>query len=279
MSQSGPFGGISKVAGVELEATAHVSRLPAWARLERAAPLRNGRMGQAGKPMRRGRGQGRRATPPASFSSLTPSLASAEERGHASQSGPPRHTTRPPSGLPSRNRKATDDSCQAAPVAEADPDERKRLNDLIDAHPARTADHRWTSLQRVHEVMRASEIELLALVQAFEENDAFSLQVMRSDQPQNLQRFLDELIRRAHNYLSSIKMLVDHSRNLMKDYSGNPVRAEYDRRVADMVAAGRASVLQRLRNYLIHYRIPPFGIELQLVAPTRRGLSHGIPGS
>lgn len=150
-------------------------------------------------------------------------------------------------------------------MAETDPDERKRLNDLIDAHPARTADHRWTSLQRVHQVIRANEIELLALVQAFEENDAFSLQVMRSDQPQNLQRFLDELIRRAHNYLSSIKMLVDHSRNLMKEYSGNPVRADYDRRVADMVAAGRASVLQRLRNYLIHYRIPPFGIELQLV--------------
>jgi hypothetical protein len=150
-------------------------------------------------------------------------------------------------------------------VAATDPEERRRLNELIEAHPARTADYRWTSLLRVHGVMRANEIELLALVQAFEADNAFSLQVMRSDQPQNLQRFLDELIRRTHNYLSSITMLVDHSRNLMRDYSEQPAKAEYDRRVADMVAAGRASVLQRLRNYLIHYRIPPFGLEMQLV--------------
>jgi hypothetical protein len=91
------------------------------------------------------------------------------------------------------------------------------------------------------------------------------LQVMRSDQPQNLQGFLDELIGRAHNYLSLIKMLVDHTRNLMKDYAGKSVKVDYGRRVADMVAAGRAAVLQRLRNYLVHYRIPPFGLEMQLV--------------
>jgi hypothetical protein len=57
-------------------------------------------------------------------------------------------------------------------MAETHPGERRRLNELIEAHPARTADHRWTSLQRVYEVMRANEMELLAIVQAFEENDA-----------------------------------------------------------------------------------------------------------
>jgi hypothetical protein len=51
---------------------ARLPRLPARARLERAAPLHNGRMSQAGQPMRRGRGQGQRATAPASLTSVTP---------------------------------------------------------------------------------------------------------------------------------------------------------------------------------------------------------------
>lgn len=46
---------------------ARLPRLPARARLERAAPLHTGRMSQAGQHMRRGRGQGRRATNPASL--------------------------------------------------------------------------------------------------------------------------------------------------------------------------------------------------------------------
>jgi hypothetical protein len=46
-------------------------RVPAQARLERAAPLHNGRMSQAGQLMRQGCGQGRRATTPVSFTSVT----------------------------------------------------------------------------------------------------------------------------------------------------------------------------------------------------------------
>jgi hypothetical protein len=149
-------------------------------------------------------------------------------------------------------------------------EEWRRRYDRIRDHPGQAANHRWESLHRVHGVLIANERELLGLIDRFQQDELFALKFMGmgSDGRSGMDSFWGELIRRAHNYLSAVKMLVDHSRNLMRSYADRPVTAEYANRVAEMVATGRGPFLQKLRDYLIHYDIPPFGASMQLASPS-----------
>lgn len=146
-------------------------------------------------------------------------------------------------------------------------DEFRRLNEQIEQHPGRVAYERWQSLRRIHGVLLANEAELRTLIDQVENDPRLAIEIVRNiGQTGFKERFWDELIRRAHNYLSAVKMLVDHTRNLMRPYAGQPVADEYARRVAEMIATGRAPFVQKLRDYLIHYSIPPLGIVVQLVS-------------
>lgn len=150
--------------------------------------------------------------------------------------------------------------------------EWKRRYDQIRDHPAQASNRRWQSLHRVHGVLIANERELMALIDRFEQDEEFALKFMGmgSDGRSGMDAIWGELIRRAHNYLSAVKMLVDHSRNLMRFYTARPVAGEYAGRVAEMVATGRGPFLPKLRDYLIHYDIPPFGASMHVASPTDR---------
>jgi len=117
----------------------------------------------------------------------------------------------------------------------------------------------------MHKVLLANQAELLQLIDSFEQNDELAMEVMRNIGQTGVQEaFYDELLRRAHNYLSAVKMLVDHTRNLVRDYGDHPFAIEYRDRVADLMRSGRAPLLQKLRDYLLHYRIPPFGVHIRV---------------
>lgn len=67
-----------------------------------------------------------------------------------------------------------------------------------------------------------------------------------------------ELIRRLHNFVSSVKSLIEHSRNLVrKMYPSGELRAEYDKRAAAFAANPRRRLVQQLREYVLHNRLPP----------------------
>ena len=76
---------------------------------------------------------------------------------------------------------------------------------------------------------------------------------------EEIQRPFDrELVRRLHNFLSAAKSLVDLTRNVVnKMYPGGELREEYDRRTQDFATNGRRLLIQQLRNYVLHNRIPP----------------------
>lgn len=108
VSQSGPLrdtwpGG----RGRRLVVLARLPRLPARARLERAAHLHNGRTSQAGQPMRRGRGQGRRATNPVSASNCARTAPPDASRAGVSLSGDRRHRAPCPDELVAEGRMDT----------------------------------------------------------------------------------------------------------------------------------------------------------------------------
>lgn len=136
----------------------------------------------------------------------------------------------------------------------------------LENHPGRIARNQWDGLVRVHKVLMANEAELLELIDAFEAGGELTMEVMRNEAGQTDARdqFFDELFRRMHNYLSAVKMLVEHTRNLVRNYPGGPFVEQYRERIADIATRGNGPFLQKLRDYLIHYRIPPFGYTMSL---------------
>lgn len=142
-------------------------------------------------------------------------------------------------------------------------DEFRAKLEQIENHPGRIAHYRWGALQRVHRVLAANEAELLSLVDEFANNPTFAIEIMRSPgDPGVRDAFYDELFRRMHNYLSAVKMLVDHTRNLSRAYEGTDFANEYQKRVAEFAETGCGPFLQKLRDYLVHYKIPPFGLDM-----------------
>lgn len=120
-------------------------------------------------------------------------------------------------------------------------------------------DH-WGSIHSVESVMFGNARELLRLIDALSNDPRLVISVSQN----GTQPIFDELIRLAHNYLSSRQMLIDHTRNTIRGYNENPVLDEYNAKVKDLAQTGRAAVLQRLRNYLLHYRVLPLGLSMKL---------------
>jgi hypothetical protein len=140
-----------------------------------------------------------------------------------------------------------------------------RRLDAIEQHPGTVAHQRWRSLSQVHQVLLANEAELLALLDQVEGDDQLAVRVTSNIGPQDLKdAFYRELIRRLHNYLSALKMLVDHTRNLMRAYGGTTFASEYSTRTAVFASDGRTRVMQKLRDYLLHYQLPPIGVSVSV---------------
>lgn len=76
------------------------------------------------------------------------------------------------------------------------------------------------------------------------------------DHRSDLTAFLAENARLLHNYLASVKTLVDHTRHEMNGaYKETELLAEYQERVKDLFAVGSPAFIQCLRNYTLHYRL------------------------
>jgi hypothetical protein len=123
----------------------------------------------------------------------------------------------------------------------------------------------WPSLRRIQGVMIVNENELLSLIDALQNDQRLVISITQSDRIS----LFNELVRLAHNYLSAVSMLVDHTRIFMDRFSDNPVSREYHARIKVLLKETPAPVLKKLRNYLLHYRIPPFGVNMKLETPLR----------
>jgi hypothetical protein len=145
-------------------------------------------------------------------------------------------------------------------VARLEPGELGRIYDRIYDHPGRKAHLEWTALRRIHMVLVSNQRELLALIDSVETNPTLGIEVMRNVGPGKTQEaFYDGTIRLLHNYLSALKTLVDHTRNLLRQYEGTSFAAQYKELVATTRGSGLVRFLQKLRDYLLHYQLPPIG--------------------
>jgi hypothetical protein len=114
-------------------------------------------------------------------------------------------------------------------------------------------------------VLVANQRELLALIDSVEQDVSLGIEVTRNIGPRTVQQaFYDEAIRLLHNYLAALKTLVEHTRNLMRDYRRSAFAVEYQRLVKVATASGLVPFMQKLRDYLLHYQIPPVGTRVEV---------------
>lgn len=140
----------------------------------------------------------------------------------------------------------------------------RQLLDEIEQHPGTQASRAWDSLRRIHSVLLGNQAELTALLDTLERNEGgLAVEVIQNVRRSQVQEaFGNEMTRRLHNYVASVKTLVDHTRNLMRQYHGTPAGLEYDQRVKDLVDAPIVPLMQKLRDYFLHYKIPPYGVQM-----------------
>jgi hypothetical protein len=76
--------------------------------------------------------------------------------------------------------------------------------------------------------------------------------------------YVNELVRRLHNYLTSVTSLIDSQRVVMRHRWPMPSREDksefeandYSRKLADTFETGEGVFMSKLRNYCTHYSIP-----------------------
>lgn len=144
-----------------------------------------------------------------------------------------------------------------------------RLFDEIEAHPGTRARREWDAIRYIHVIMLGNEHELLSLIDAIEANhDDLALVMISNVGPlanREAREFLyQQLVRLVHNYLAATTTFVDHTRNLMSQYSGTPTHSEYLRRVEEVKATALSPFVKQLRNYLLHYRLPRIGVSFSV---------------
>lgn len=142
----------------------------------------------------------------------------------------------------------------------------RRLHEQIQAHPGTVARREWDALLLVHGIWRGNHDELLTFVAAVERNhDDMALTMLSNvgDREPRLALYR-ELFRFIHNYVAGVVTYVDHTRNLMRTYEGTDVHLEYQRRLGEFKADGLASFVTKLRNFVMHYRVPAIGVQMNV---------------
>jgi hypothetical protein len=133
------------------------------------------------------------------------------------------------------------------------------LSGQLAAHRATQAHFKRTSLHRVFQAYVRNTAELLSVIVAPDRDPGLAIAIMEVEQKNRTREtYYDDLFRCLHNYLSILKTLVDHTRNFLKEYQGTGFAQEYESRKAQIAGVAVVIFLQKIRNYILHYRVPPF---------------------
>ena len=143
--------------------------------------------------------------------------------------------------------------------AERDPGQ---LRDAIGASPGLRAYEDMEAIKRSLTVFLLNALDLITHLKSFEEDPSVSLAVMSvgPEHEQVATQYQNELARRLHNFVSSVKSLIEHSRHIvtrMYRDPAHPVRAEYQRRARSLAGEPRRKLVQQLREYVLHYELAP----------------------
>ncbi len=108
--------------------------------------------------------------------------------------------------------------------------------------------------------------ELIALLKPLEDPMEVLHKYAAPEKREDLDSLLKETKRLIHNFLSSAKSLVDHTRVIVDRLypEGHEFRTEYQSRINQKLADNTLQkFIQRFRNYTQHYALPILGLQIQ----------------
>lgn len=131
------------------------------------------------------------------------------------------------------------------------------LLDLINAHPGKRILDALHGYRATTDMLAGNARQLRKLIQSLE-NPADPLEIGPMGEQAKLQRLFGEVFRLFHNFLSSVKTLIDHTRNLVnEEFVTKAHRSEYEASVQREFASDPlARFMQDFRNYVLHHAVP-----------------------
>ncbi len=131
-------------------------------------------------------------------------------------------------------------------------------------------------LQRSMAVFEGNAGDLLAILDPLARDDEHTLVSQLLSQRGELHRFLLSLDRPLHNFLASIRSLVEHTRRATQYLlpAGSAERVEYDKSVTALFEKSpEVQFLEGLRNFVLHYELPPTGANFVMAPANQRSQS------
>jgi hypothetical protein len=147
-------------------------------------------------------------------------------------------------------------------MTESESTEGRTVADMhaeIAATPGSIAHRSIEIIQRCLYVFVGNAMELKAHLESLRD-PAVALPVMSQGAEHEAagDAFDRELLRRFHNFASSVATLVDLTRTIInKMYPVGELREEYDQRTEPFKTNPRRRLVRQLRNYVLHHRLPP----------------------
>jgi hypothetical protein len=143
------------------------------------------------------------------------------------------------------------------------------MNDFLNLHnkilnsKGYSVDHELLNLSTTQKIFNTNYLELVELKQYLSENpDLWHMQ-----KRDKLDQFQLELARRLHNFLASVKSLVDQTRSLKKRLKlDENFEIIYEKKRQEYFGLEEFSFVQQLREYVQHYSLLPTGLQMNLNA-------------
>jgi hypothetical protein len=131
------------------------------------------------------------------------------------------------------------------------------LLDLINAHPGKRILDALHAYRATTDVLAGNAGQLRNLIQSLED-PADPLEIGPMGERAKLQQLFGEVFRLFHNFLASVKTLIDHTRNLVnEDFVTKAHRSKYKVSVQQEFASDPlARFMHDFRNYVVHYAVP-----------------------
>ena len=98
--------------------------------------------------------------------------------------------------------------------------------------------------------------ELEDMLKALSHPDSLELRAVKNREKHH--QVLRDVVRRLHNLVAAVKTLVDHSRRIVSDLSvSDTFMEQYSLKVGESFGIPEHTFVQKLRNYALHYNLPP----------------------
>jgi hypothetical protein len=158
-----------------------------------------------------------------------------------------------------------------------DVDDPRPVNGNLWGQWVKGGNEHWDVVLRSWSVFRRNTSELIDLLNTSATDIGLALQLV-TDDPRTPMPFWEELDQRLHNQVASAVSLVHHTRPLMDYYKADTpaMVAEYERRNKCIIEMNEAAFLRDLRNYLLHYGVPPVVHTFSLGPTTSTGATGHV---